>query len=112
MEFDYLDSCDVIAIILEIAKFNKGGLNYFLMVGNERNLRVWKVRKKGATKDIVEGGYSREYDCVWVKECKNVHSYILNSLSKQYLLSSDYLKINRWKPKKIDSCFTLSLILR
>ncbi|KAG5859697.1 hypothetical protein KMI_05g08800 [Encephalitozoon hellem] len=111
LEFDYLESCDVAEKVLAIERFDDGGLNELLIVGNERNLKVWKVRNKGATREILEGKYAEEYECVCVKECKNVHPCILNSLSlnndKQYLLSSDYLKINLWKPEKIDGCFTI-----
>lgn len=111
LEFDYLESCDVVEKVLAMERFDDGGLNEFLIIGNERNLKVWRVRNRGSTQDIVAGRRSSEYECVCVKECKNVHSYILNSLSlnndRQYLLSSDYLKINLWKPEKIESCFTI-----
>ncbi|CAD26600.1 SER/THR PROTEIN PHOSPHATASE PP2-A REGULATORY SUBUNIT B [Encephalitozoon cuniculi GB-M1] len=111
LEFDYLESCDVAEKVLAIERFDDGGLNEFLVVGNERNLKIWKIRNRGSTKEILEGRCSEEYEYVCVKECKNVHPCILNSLSfnndKQFLLSSDYLKINLWKPEKIDGCFTI-----
>lgn len=111
LEFDYLESCDVSEKVLAIERFDNGGLDEFLVVGNERSLKVWRVRSSGPTKDVVEGRGSGNYDWECVKECKNVHPCILNSLSfnndGQYLLSSDYLKINLWKPEKIDGCFTV-----
>lgn len=111
LEFDYLESCDVAEKILATERFDDGGVNEFLIVGNERNLRVWKIRAGGSTKDIVEGRSSTEYEYSCVKECRNVHPCILNSLSLnsdgQCLLSSDYLKINLWRPDRIDGCFTI-----
>lgn len=111
LEFDYLESCDVVEKVVAVERLGDGGLSDLLVVGNERNLKVWRVRNRGSARDVAEGRLSGEYECVCVKECKNVHSYILNSLSLnndgQYLLSSDYLKINLWKPEKIDGCFTI-----
>jgi len=111
LEFDYLESCDVPEKIVAIERLESGGVDELLVVGNERNLKVMRIRNKGATRDIIEGRLSECYDSVCVKECKNVHPCILNSLSlnndEQYLLSSDYLKINLWKPERIDGCFTV-----
>ncbi|ADM11531.1 Ser/Thr protein phosphatase PP2-A regulatory subunit B [Encephalitozoon intestinalis ATCC 50506] len=111
LEFDYLESCDVAEKVLAIEKLDCGGPEELLAVGNERSLKIWRIRNKGPTKEVVEGRFSEEYDYTCVKECKNVHPCILNSLSlnndKQYLLSSDYLKINLWKPEKIEGCFTI-----
>lgn len=111
LEFDYLESCDVAEKISAVEKLDCGALSEFLIVGNERSLKVWRIRNMGPVRDLVQGKYAKEYECVCVKECKNVHSYILNSLSlnndKQHLLSSDYLKINLWKTERIDGCFTV-----
>lgn len=111
LEFDYLESCDVLEKIMAIEKMTDGGLNDILIIGNERNIKLWKVRNVGPTYELMEGIHGDEYNTTCIKECKNSHSYVLNSLSlnndNQYLISSDYLKINLWKPEKMDSCYTV-----
>jgi serine/threonine-protein phosphatase 2A regulatory subunit B len=111
LEFDYLESCDVLEKVLAIERFGDGGLRDFVVVGNERNLKLWRTRSKAPTAEIVNGRPGEEYESTCLRECKNVHSYILNSLSlnnnDQYLISSDYLKVNLWRPDRFEGCFTV-----
>lgn len=110
-EFDYLENEDIKEKITAIDSMSDGGVSDVLFVGNEKNLKVLRVRNDASTLDICNGLHSPEYRTSETKRCQNIHSYIINSISinksREYLVTADYIKINLWKPERMDDFYNI-----
>ncbi|KAL0266041.1 UNVERIFIED_CONTAM: hypothetical protein PYX00_011758 [Menopon gallinae] len=130
-EFDYLESSDISEKINSIASFSSGSFHENLIVCNEKSIKVWRVRPRMSTSEILEMGYqsmgdggvlvpggdeggcdaATEYVSECVKTLKNIHNYSINSLTvsnnDHYMLSSDYLRIYLWCTQNMSHCFNL-----
>jgi serine/threonine-protein phosphatase 2A regulatory subunit B len=110
-DFDYLENEDIKPRITCFEHTNDGGLNDVVFIGNEKSIKVIKVRNDASTHDICNEKYSSDFRVNDVTTCKNVHNYILNSISlnrtKDYLISCDYIKINLWKPERMENFYNI-----
>jgi serine/threonine-protein phosphatase 2A regulatory subunit B len=87
-------------------------LNEVFFVANEKTLKVLRLRIDTATLDICHNNMpSATVRLAGERRCPSVHSYILNSLSMNLsadtLISADYLRINLWKPVRLEQAYTL-----
>jgi len=110
-EYDYLESEEIKAKISAFEQVNDGSVNDIIYVGNEKGIKVFKIRNDAPTIDICNDLYSPSYRISEIKKCPNTHAYVLNSLSlnrsREYLASSDYIKINLWKPEKMSEPYNI-----
>lgn len=110
-DFDYLENEDIKPKITSFEYLNEGDLNEIVFVGNEKTIKVVKIRNDASTEDICNEIYSDHYKSEDITICKNVHNYILNSISmnmsNEYMISSDYIKINLWKPQRMNNYYTI-----
>lgn len=110
-EFDYLENEDIKEKIIAIDSMSDGGVNDILFVGNEKSVKVLRSRNDAPTLDICNGSLSSRYRVVEIKKCQNIHSYIANSISinksREYLITSDYIKINMWRPQRMDDFYNI-----
>lgn len=127
-EFDYLESSDINEKINSVALFSSGSFHENLATCNEKCIKIWRARPQATTFDILQMGYrnlehekpnldSQEeekqisYKIECIKCIKNVHDYSINSLSintsENFLLSSDYLRINLWCTQNMKHCVNL-----
>ncbi|KAM0681274.1 hypothetical protein GINT2_000473 [Glugoides intestinalis] len=109
--FDCLESEDIKERINAMVLLESGGTTNTLFAGNERCISIIKIRNNASTINICAENYSQNFRNIESKCCSNVHSYILNSMSisssNEYLLTSDYLKVNLWSPLAMNSFYNL-----
>lgn len=110
-EFDYLENEDIKEKITAVDSMSDGGISDILFVGNEKNLKILRTRNDASTLDICNGLHSQKYRTSEIKKCQNIHSYIINSISinksREYLITADYIKINLWKPERMDDFYNI-----
>lgn len=110
-EFDCLDSEDIKERAVAVEQGLTGDVSDVVFVANEKTIKVLRMHNNFATYDLINGRYSPEYKVVEEKVCHNVHSYVLNSLSLNNsgdsLLGSDFIRINLWKPERMDKFYNL-----
>lgn len=111
LEFDCLENEDIKERINAMAITSDGGINNILFAGNEKNLKAFKIRNDASTINICNSNLSNNFRTAEVACCKNVHSYILNSISlnssSDFMITSDYIKVNLWRPDKLENSFSL-----
>jgi WD40 repeat protein len=99
-QFDYFEEEKIKEEILCIEKMPSSDLFDTLLIANERHLKAISV--KNDFKDF------KIRNSTVVDSC---HRYIINSLSlnctNEFLISSDMININMWKPSRIENFFTL-----
>lgn len=109
--FDSLESENINKYINAMAYMDNGGVTGTLFSGNDIHIKAVQVRADASTLDISNGTATSNLRFVSEKLCQNVHTYILRSLSvsscSEYLISSDYIKINLWNPQKLDSFYNI-----
>ncbi|TBU18149.1 regulatory subunit B of Ser/Thr protein phosphatase 2A [Hamiltosporidium tvaerminnensis] len=136
-EFDYLESSDIQEKIVCAEIIQDGGISDILFLSNEKSIKVWnckldiptaKIISKEVNIQPVTNNKNREaknviprksklmyksgsYKFDMLKEQRNIHLYTINSLhsslNSEYLLSSDYLKINLWCTRNMDKAFCI-----
>lgn len=111
LEFDCLENEDIKEKINSMALMTDGGVNNILFVGNEKNLKVFQIRNDVSTLSICNREFTDKFRINEIDSCKNVHSYILNSISlnasRDFMITSDYIKVNLWRPGRLESTFSL-----
>lgn len=111
VEFDCLENEEIREKIVAIEKTSDGGLNDIIFIANEKTIKLFKCRNDAADLEICNGRISPSFRMQEIKKCPNVHSYVLSSLSlspdSEYLISSDYLRINLWRTSRMENFFNL-----
>lgn len=111
-EFDFLENDTIREKIVAVEQTTDGGVHDILFLGNEKSLRVLRMRSDSATLSICHGSTAhRGFRVTEEKHVPNVHSYITNSLSLSAggdaLISADFLRINMWRPERMEQFFSL-----
>lgn len=111
LEFDCLENEDIKEKISTMTVSNDGGVNTILYVGNEKSIKIFQVRNDVSTLDICNKQLSDNFRNLEITTCKNIHSYIINSISlnctKDFMITSDYIKVNLWKPDRLENTYGL-----
>lgn len=109
-EFDYLENEEIKPTLTSLEVFHDG-INDLLFVGNEKTMKVIKIRNDTSTFNISQNLFSEKNRFKEVAKFENIHSYLLNSISlnasKEFIITSDYIKIHMWKPNRMDQYYTL-----
>lgn len=110
-EYDYLESEEIKPKVIAIEHMNDGSVNDIIFCGNEKTIKMFKIRNDAPTIDICNDLLSPGYRISEIKKCSNIHTYVLNSISlnrsKEYLVSTDYLEVNLWKPSRMDNFYNI-----
>ena len=109
--FDSLENDTVKEQVTCMARMPGGGVSEVFFFGNERSISVQSVRGRQATLNACRGDEPPAVVAAVVKQCPNIHSYVLNSLSLNLeataLISADFLRINLWSPSRMNAGFCL-----
>lgn len=110
-EFDYLDNEDIKERTVSVEQGINGGVSDIVYAANEKSIKTLCMRNTASTMDILKGRFSPEYSVREESSCRNVHSYVINSLSLNTsgdsMLSSDFIKINLWKTARMEQFYNL-----
>lgn len=109
--FDPLENEDIEKHINAMAYLDNGEISGTLFSGNDRHLKAIRVRNDTSTKKICDEEYSPSLRFTTLKACQNVHTYALSSISinmsKEYLITSDYIKVNLWNPHTFGNFYNI-----
>lgn len=111
IEFDYLENEDIKEKIIATDCTTDGGVHDVLFLGNEKSIKTLMLRSDASTLSICHSERATGCRVARERKCANVHGYVLNSLSlnasADSLLSADFIKINLWKPERMDKYYGL-----
>lgn len=109
--FDPLENEDIDKHVNAMAYLNNGGVAGTLFAGNDRHIKAIQMRNDASTQNICNGRYSADFRFSPQKVCQNVHTYALSSMSisssGEYLITSDYIKVNLWNPHTLSSFYNI-----
>ncbi|ELA40931.1 uncharacterized protein VICG_02020 [Vittaforma corneae ATCC 50505] len=109
--FDPLENEDIDKHVNAMAYLSSGGVAGTLFAGNDRHIKTIQVRNDTSTRNICNGNYSENLRFSPQKVCQNVHTYALSSMSinssGEYLITSDYIKVNLWNPLALNSFYNI-----
>ncbi|KAI4293078.1 serine/threonine-protein phosphatase 2A regulatory subunit B [Pancytospora philotis] len=111
-DFDLLENVPIKEKIMAMERTTDGGMNEILYVANEKNICVMRVRNDAPTLSICQDSLANErVRIAGEKRFNNAHTYLVNSLSlscdEASLLSADFLRINLWRPERMDKYLAL-----
>lgn len=109
--FDSLESENIDRCVNAMAYLDNGGVVGTLFSGNDRDIKAVRVRNNAPTVEIYNGRLSPNLRFSSYRLCQNVHTYALSSMSinssKEYLITSDYIKVNLWNPQTMTSFYNI-----
>ncbi|KAL6120594.1 hypothetical protein NUSPORA_02650 [Nucleospora cyclopteri] len=130
-EYDLLENEHIKEGITAIEKYETHNIDDRMFVSNERAIKIMQIKPIRSVREILNENYSddekfavgakifnsagkpRVFQHLFSVEKKlpNAHKYLINSLSlsmgQEFLISSDLLKTNLWKPDRMDVYYNL-----
>lgn len=109
--FDALENEDVNGHINAMAYLDHGSIIGTLFAGNDRHIKAIRIRNDTSTMNICQDNPAPGFRFTTHKICQNVHTYALSSMSlsisREYLITSDYIKVNLWDPQTLGSFYNI-----